>query len=66
MGYPKGVLTIGINVCGFTLGQGTSLSRASNSACWAEVAKGKGVVAMTSKGVAIAYPAQYLPFSSFK
>lgn len=39
---------------------------AYNSACWAVVAKGKDAASITSKDVAVAHPAQYLPLSSFK
>ena len=39
---------------------------ANNLSCWAVVAEVKGATSTTSKGVDIAYPAQYLPLSPFK
>ena len=40
--------------------------RVYNSACWAEVATGKGAASTISKGIAIAYQAQHLPLSPFE
>ena len=61
---PKAYLLSVLILTVLSLAKVQAFVRMYNSACWAKVAIGKDAYLTTSKGVAIAYPAQYLPLSS--